>query len=123
MTGCRQGGSPLWLEHLQILFPFFFFFFSLISFLFIHPMLRICLYIRGCYVCFISYLSSSASKFFPFNHSSLSSLSLSFFLVVLCLFFALAFTSPLTSSSSFCLVISIPTLVLSHLLPLLLFLV
>src|SRR6267154_42120 len=69
MTGCRQGGSPLWLEHLQILFPFFFFFFSPLSFLFIHPMLRICLYIRGCYVCFISYLSSSASKFFPFLHS------------------------------------------------------
>src|SRR6267154_1284241 len=46
-----------------------------------------------------------------------------FFLVVLFLFFALAFTSPLTSSSSFCLVISIPTPVLSHLLPLLPFLV
>src|SRR6267154_1800403 len=177
MTGCRQGGSPLWLDHLQIVFLFFFFFLSLLSFLFIHPMLRICLYIRGCYVCFISYLSSSASKFFPFLHSiqllfflfsfifsvlcffaliflsllllsvlhslqvSLASpfpihlsvsvsitllfpLSLSlFFLVVLCLFFALAFTSPLTSSSSFCLVISIPTPVLSHLVPLLLFLV
>src|SRR6267154_2102415 len=178
MTGYRQGGSPLWLEHLQILSLLFFFFFSLLSFLLIHPMFRICLYIRGRYVFFISYLSSSASKFFPFlhsiqfffllfsflfsvlclvaphltltpppfrspfssgvsripipypsvcqclNHSSLSSLSLSlFFLVVHCLFFALAFTSPLTSSSSFCLVISIPTPVLSHLLPLLLFLV
>src|SRR6267154_2096467 len=87
MTGCRQGGSPLWLEHLQILFPFFFFFFSLLSFSFIHPMLRICLYIRGCYVFFISYLSSSASKFFPFLHSIQFLVFLfSFIFSVLCLF-------------------------------------
>src|SRR6267154_332334 len=69
MTGCRQGGSPLWLEHFQILSLLFFFFFSLLSFLLIHPMFRLCLYIRGCYVFFISYLSSSASKFFPLLHS------------------------------------------------------
>src|SRR6267154_2224134 len=96
MTGCRQGGSPLWLEHLQILFPLFFFFFSLLSFLFIHPMLRICLYIRGCYVCFISYLSSSASKIFPFLHSIQFLFFLfSFIFSVLC-FFAphLTFTPP-----------------------------
>src|SRR6267154_2172330 len=87
MTGCRQGGSPLWLDHLQIVFLFFFFFLSLLSFLFIHPMLRICLYIRGCYVCFISYLSSSASKFFPFLHSiQLLFFLFSFIFSVLCFF-------------------------------------
>src|SRR6267154_1709206 len=85
MTGCRQGGSPLWLEHLKIL-SLLFFFFSLLSFLLIYPMFRICLYIRGRYVFFISYLSSSASKFFPFLHSiQFFFLLFSFLFSVLCL--------------------------------------
>src|SRR6267154_1853877 len=117
MTGCRQGGSPLWLEHLQILFLFFFFFFCLLSFLFFHPMLRICLYIRGCYVCFFSYLSSSASKFFPFLHSIQFLFFLfSFIFSVLCFFsphLTLTpppFCSPLSSGLSH---IPIPSLSLS----------
>src|SRR6267154_1284240 len=103
MTGCRQGGSPLWLEHLQILFLFFFFFFCLLSFLFFHPMLRICLYIRGCYVCFFSYLSSSASKFFPFLHSIQFLFFLfSFIFSVLSVFFPnISLTSPLFCSPLF----------------------
>src|SRR6267154_2404286 len=101
MTGYRQGGSPLWLEHLQILSLLFFFFFSLLSFLLIHPMFRICLYIRGRYVFFISYLSSSASKFFPFLHS-IQFFFLLFFLLfsVLCLVAPPPFRSPLSSGVS-----------------------